>query len=99
MFNIKHKQGNARRRVIVALILVCLMVYTADLQLYIEQRILDNAATRIYKLDKFNQKQNYFNMSLPELMEVVVVETPDERLSSYLLDFSFYHFDSPPETI
>jgi hypothetical protein len=88
MFNIKHKQENARRRAIVVLILVCLMVYAVDLQLLIEQRILDNAATCIYKLDKFNQKQDYFNMSLPELMEVVVVSTPDDRPSSYLFDFS-----------
>ena len=99
MFRINHKQGNVRRRITVALILVCLMVYTVDVQLYIEQRILDNVATCADKLDKFDRKLDYFNMSLPDLMEIVVVSTPEERPSSHLLDFRSYSSDFTPKSI
>ncbi|MBN1392286.1 MAG: hypothetical protein JW947_05725 [Sedimentisphaerales bacterium] len=99
MFRIKYKQGDAKKRITVALVLVCLMVYTADVQLYIEQRILDNAATCTDKLGRFNKDLDYFNMSLPELMEVVVVSSPEERPSSYLLDFHSYRSDLVPKPI
>jgi hypothetical protein len=99
MFRINHKQGNVRRRITAALILVCLMVYTVDVQLYIEQRILDNVATCTDKLGKFDRKFDYFNMSLPELMEIVVISTPEERPSSHLLDFHSYRSDLAPKPI
>ena len=70
MFGIRCNRANIKRRITIVLALMAIMMCTTDVQLYCEQRILANAAACA---DKFNQHENYFNMSLSELMNVVIV--------------------------
>lgn len=83
MFGIKHNQRSTKRRITITLALIAVMMCTTDVQLYCEQRILAHAVTCTIKL---NQHENYFDMSLSELMKVVVVSQLVERSDSYLLD-------------
>jgi hypothetical protein len=88
VFGIKYKQRSIQKRITIALALIAVVVCTVDVQLYCEQRILANVATCT---NKFDQHENYFNMSLNELMKVVVVSKSDERHSSFLLNFPCYY--------
>jgi hypothetical protein len=97
MLGIKYNKGNVKRRITLVLVVMCLIMYTIDAQLYIEQRILANVATCTGKFDKFNRKQDYFHMSLQELMDVVVASDPEDKSSSHLFDFSSYPSDSIPK--
>jgi hypothetical protein len=90
MFGIKHNQGNIKRRITVALALMVVMMCTTDVQLYCEQRILAHTVTCTIKL---NQHENYFDMSLQELMNVVVVSKLAALPSFDLLDSHSYHSD------
>jgi hypothetical protein len=83
MLRIKYNQAHIKRRITVALALICLIVCTVDVQLYFEQRILANVATCT---NKFDRQKNYFDMSLSELMNVVLVSQSDERPRSCLFD-------------
>ena len=88
MFRIKYKQRNTQKRITIALVLICLVVCSVDVQLYFEHQILAHIVTCTNKLD---QRENYFNMSINELMDVVVVPQSDVRHSSFLLNFPCYY--------
>lgn len=96
MFKIKYNQGNVQKRITVALVLICLMVCTVDVQLYFEQRILANVVTC---KNKFDRQKDYFDMSLSELMDVVVVSQSDGQPSSCLFDVRSHHSDLAPKLI
>jgi hypothetical protein len=96
MFGIKYNQRNIKRRITTALVLICLVVFTVDVQLYFEHQILANIVTCA---NKPNQRENYFNMSLPELMEVVVVSRSEEQPSSFLLNSNYYHSDRDQQSL
>lgn len=86
MFRIKYNQVHIKRRITIALALIALIVCTVDVQLFFEQRILARVATCT---NKFERRVNYFDMSLNELMNVVVVSQSEEQPRSCL-------FGSPP---
>ena len=90
MFRMKYKQRNTQRRVVITLALLFLMVCSIDVQLYLERQIVAHTVTCTSKL---NQRENYFNMSINELMEVVVVSKSEERPSSFLLNSHCYSPD------
>lgn len=96
MLRIKYNQAHIKRRITVALVLIAVMVCTIDVQLYFEQRILANVATCTNKFDRW---ENYFDMSLNELMDVVVVSQPEEQPHSHLLDFHSCRSDFAPKPI
>ena len=74
VFRIKCKQKNTQMRVVIALTLLCLVICTINVQLYLEYQIAVNIASpTITYADKLNHPVNYFDMSISELMEVVVV--------------------------
>jgi hypothetical protein len=83
MFEVRYNQVNIKRRITVALALIVIMACTVDVQLYREQRILVHKVTCTIKL---KQHENYFDMSLKELMNVVVVSELAERPAFCLLD-------------
>ena len=89
MFRIKYKQRNTQKRITIALALLCLVVCAVNVQLYFEHQISAHIVTCTNKLD---QQENYFNMSISELMDVVVV-SKDVRRSSFLLNFLCYYPD------
>ncbi len=68
---------------VIALALICMMVCSIDVQLYLERKVVANTVTRP---DQLNRQGNYFNMSIRELMNVVVVDTQ----CSFLLGFPRY---------
>jgi hypothetical protein len=70
MFKTSHNQRSTRKRIVIALALIALMVCAADVQLYCEQQIL---AHKVTCTNKFNHHEDYFNMSLNELMNVSIV--------------------------
>jgi len=90
VFGIKYSQVNIKRQITVVLALIAVMVCTVDVQLYFEHQILAHTVTCTIKL---NQQGDYFNMSINELMKVVVVSKSDERHSSFLLNFPCYYPD------
>jgi hypothetical protein len=90
MFRIKYKQRNIQKRIVIALALLCLVVCAVNVQLYLERQISTHIVTCTNKL---NQQGDFFDMSLNELMEVVVVSKSEERPSSFLLNFHCYHPD------
>jgi hypothetical protein len=90
MFRIKYKQRNTQKRIVIVLALLCLIVCSIDVQLYLERQIVAHAVTCTSRL---NQQGDFFDMSLNELMEVVVVSRTEERPSSFLLNFHCYHPD------
>jgi hypothetical protein len=90
MFRVKYNQGSTKRRITIALALMAVMMCTTDVQLYCEQLILTNVATCT---NKFDQHGNYFDMSLSELMKVVIVSKLAEQPGFYLLDFHSCHSD------
>jgi hypothetical protein len=88
MFMVKYKQRDIQKRITIALVLICLAVCTVDVQLYFEHQILAHIVTCTNRL---NQQENYFHMSINELMKVVVVSQLDIRHSSFLLNFPCYY--------
>jgi hypothetical protein len=90
MFMVKYKQRDIQKRITIALVLICLAVCTVDVQLYFEHQILAHIVTCTNRL---NQQENYFHMSINELMKVVVVSKSDERPNSLLLNFHCFHPD------
>jgi hypothetical protein len=90
MLMIKYKQRNTQKRIVIALALLCLIACSVDVQLYLERQIVAHTVTC---KNRFDQQENYFNMSLNELMEVVVVSKLVEQPSYFLLNFHCYHPD------
>lgn len=87
MLGIKYKQRDTQRRITIALALICLVVCSVDVQLYLERQVVVHTVTRPSEL---NRHGDYFNMSISELMNVVVI---DEQRSSFLLNFPCYYPD------
>jgi hypothetical protein len=87
MLGMKYKQRDTRRRVDIALALICLMVCSVDVQLYLERQVVVHTVTHIGEL---NRHRGYFDMSISELMNVVVI---DVQRSSFLLNFTHYYPD------
>jgi hypothetical protein len=74
--------------------LLCLIICTVNVQFYLERQVAINIVThRSAYSNKLNQQQNYFNMPLNELMDVVVISQPDVRPSSHLLNFRYFFPD------
>lgn len=71
MLKIKYRQRDTQRRIIIALALICLMVCSVDVQLYLERQVVAHVVTYPNGL---NHHKDYFNMSIGELMNVVVVD-------------------------
>jgi hypothetical protein len=88
VFRVKNRR-NIKRRITILLVLICLAVLTIDVQLFFEHHILAHIVTCTNKL---NQHENYFNMSIPELMEVVIVSRSEEQPHSFLINI---HSDYP----
>jgi|APFre7841882654_1041346.scaffolds.fasta_scaffold989464_1 hypothetical protein len=65
-----YNRVNIRRRATIVLALIAVMVCIVDVQLYFEHQVLAHTVTCTIKL---NQQGDYFNMSIRELMNVVVV--------------------------
>jgi hypothetical protein len=94
MFRVKYNQRNIQRRIVIALALLCVVTCAVNVQFYLERQVAVNIVTRAAACaNKLNQHRNYFNMSLTELMEVVVVSQSDVRPSSHLLNFHCFHPD------
>jgi hypothetical protein len=87
MFRVRERRENILRVMVVALILLCLAACAVNMQLYLEHRVAVNIVTRaIAYTNRPNRSVNYFDMSLSELMEVIVAsKSDDERPSSFLL--------------
>ena len=72
----------------IALFLLCLVVSTVNLQFYLESRVATKLASHtVTCINKSARQKSYFDMSLDELMEVMVVSRTDVRPSSHLLYF------------
>jgi hypothetical protein len=85
MLKMKYRQRDTQRRIVIALALICLMVCSVDVQLYMERQVVAPVVTYPNWLD---HHRDYFNMSVGELMNVVVV---DVERSSFLLNFPCYY--------
>jgi hypothetical protein len=76
------------------MVLLCLIICTVNIQLYLERKVAVNIVThRAACADKLNQHKKYFNMPLNELMDVVVISEPKVRPSSHLLNFRYFYPD------
>jgi len=73
MFNVKHKQRNIHKEIVIALVLVLFVVCTINVQFYIEHQIASHVTTYTSGL---KTQENLFNMSIEELMEVTVIAQP-----------------------
>ncbi len=94
MFRVKYKQRNIQKRIVIALALLCLVTCAVNVQFYLERQIVVNVVTHTVSCaSKLNQPVNYFNMSINELMDVVVVSQSEGRHSSFLLNFRCFHPD------
>jgi hypothetical protein len=91
MFRIKCSQRNIQKRIVIVMALLCLMICTVDMQLYLEHQITVNIVAHIATYHRLNQQENYFNMPLSELMDVVVISQPDVCPSSHLLNFRCFY--------
>ncbi len=87
MLRVRYNQRNVQKRIVVALALLCLMTCAVDVQLYLEHQITVSIAA----CHRPDQHEDYFNMSLNELMNVVVVSGPDARPTSLRLDLYCFH--------
>ncbi|MDD5327912.1 MAG: hypothetical protein PHY02_08885 [Phycisphaerae bacterium] len=87
MFGIKGKQKNTQIHMVIALTFLCLLVCAVNVQFYMEHQIIVRIVTHpTAYTNALNQQEDYFNMSLSELMEVVVVSKSDTQPSSCLLN-------------
>jgi uncharacterized protein YpuA (DUF1002 family) len=94
MFMVKYKQRDIQKRIVIALALLCLVTCAVNVQFYMERQVAVNIVTHTATCaSKLNQPVNYFDMSLAELMEVVVVSKSEERPSSFLLNSHCYSPD------
>jgi ATP/ADP translocase len=69
MFMVKCKQRDIQKRIVIALALLCLVVCAVNVQLYLEHQIVAHTVTCTSKL---NQQGDFFDMSVNELMKVMV---------------------------
>jgi ATP/ADP translocase len=69
MFKAKYKQRNIQERMVIALALLCLVACSINVQLYLEHQVVVHTVTYTSKL---NHQKNFFDMSVRELMEVMV---------------------------
>jgi hypothetical protein len=91
MFRIKFKRRNFQKRIAVALALFCLLACAVDIQLYLEHQIAVNIVHHSISCHMPHWPENYFDMSINELMDVVVISQPDVQPSSYLLNFRYFY--------
>ena len=76
----------------IALVLLCLVVSAVNLQFYLESRVATKLASHtVTCVNKSAQQKSYFDMSLNELMDVVVVSQADEQPSSRRIYFKRYY--------
>jgi hypothetical protein len=87
VFRVTYKQRDTQRRITIALALICLVVCSVDVQLYLECQVISNTVTCPRGL---SCHRDYFNMSINELMNVVVINV---QRSSFLLNFPRYYPD------
>jgi hypothetical protein len=98
MFRVKYRQRNIQKRIVVTLALLCLMACAVDMQLYLEHQIAVNIVTHTISCHMPNQHESYFNMSIYELMDVVVISQSDVRSSFLLLNLHYYLPESGSRT-
>ncbi len=73
MFKVEYKHKSVQKRLVVVLALLCLIVCSVNVQFYLEGQVAVNIVNHTTTcMSKQNQPENYFNMSLTELMEVAV---------------------------
>ncbi|MFZ0034960.1 MAG: hypothetical protein WAK60_08255 [Sedimentisphaerales bacterium] len=65
MFKVKYKLRNIQKRIVIVLTLLCLVVCAVNVQLYLGHH------TAAYTI-KLNHQENFFDMSIKELMQVTV---------------------------
>jgi hypothetical protein len=92
MVRIKCSRRNIQIRIVIVMVLLCLIICTVNVQFYLERQVAVNIVThRSACSNKMNQQQNYFNMPLNELLDVVVISQPKVRPSSHLLNFCHFY--------
>ena len=69
MFRMKYKQRSIQERMVIALALLCLVVCSVNVQLYLEHQVIVHTVTCTGKL---SHQKNFFDMSIKELMQVTV---------------------------
>jgi hypothetical protein len=73
---------------IIATTFLCLFACAFNVRFYLERQMAAGMVTHSAAYtNAFNQREDYFNMSLTELMEVVIVSKTETRPSSQLLNF------------
>lgn len=95
MLGIRYKQRDTQRRITIALALICLMVCSVDVQLYLERQVVAHTVTCPFGL---NRQGNYFNMSISELMNVVVVDVQHSLQQSSLLNLPHCSIDNTQQS-
>ena len=88
MFRIRCYHRKVQRWIVIALVLLCFVFSAVNLQFYLESRVVTKLVNQtLTYVNKSDQQKSYFDMSLNELMEVVVVSQAEGQPSSRLLYF------------
>jgi len=89
MFRAKYNRRKVQRWLVVALALSCLVAFAVNLYFYLESGVVTNLVNDTATCaNTLEQPKSYFDMSLNELMEVVVVSQIEGQPSSNLLHFN-----------
>jgi len=78
---------------IIATTFLCLIAGAVNMRFYLERQIAVGMVTHLaVYTNAVNQRKDYFNMSLAELMEVVIVSKSEAQPTSLLLNLHCFPY-------